>query len=289
MTLARRITKLMREPGFRAEPMTVLARGLRLGAAALLKQELIFPLTPAGERMRLKADLRYTSVTAFMLRDWVEPELRRLDAIVRPRMTVVDVGANVGLYALKAARLVGPKGRVIALEPGAEAFEQLRRNLRLNAFGWVEALKQAASDRDGEAVLHHVPLGDDPQAYSLVAHAGAEAGEQVTTQRLDTLARMLGLSRLDVLKIDVEGGEPLVLAGASDVLARLRPVVLFECNAYLNAGGEAGAAQSAWRILEDAGYRFHRLTREGFAPIAAPPADFCNIVATPVEAPPPSL
>ena len=125
--------------------------------------------------MRAPADLRYTTITAFLLRDWVEPELRQLQRLLSPGDVFIDVGANVGLYALKAARLVGPTGRVLALEPGAEAFGHLTSNLALNDFAWAEPMKVAASDTAGEAVLHHVPLGNDPQAFSLIANARAEA------------------------------------------------------------------------------------------------------------------
>jgi len=255
-------------------------RGCLWGAAVALHRSPVFNLTEAGERMRVPSDMRYTSVTAFLLRDWVEPELRELGRLLSPGDVFVDVGANIGLYTLKAARLVGPTGRVVAIEPGAEARMQLERNLSLNAFHWVDVLGVALSDADGEAMLHHVDLGHDPQAFSLLENlATGGRGETVPTARLDRIVDEQALRRLDLIKIDVEGAEPLVLAGAEGALARFRPRIIFECNAYANA---REATARAWDQLAALGYRFKRLQDGRFEPLDHPPEDFCNVVATPL-------
>ncbi|MES2862030.1 MAG: FkbM family methyltransferase [Pseudomonadota bacterium] len=286
--LVRRARKLTDQPAFRADPISVLTRAAHLGAAHLLGRNPSFRLTSSGrERLRAPADLRYTTITAFLLRDWVEPELRALDRLLSPRDVFLDVGANIGLYSLKAARLVGPTGRVLALEPGAEAYDHLVANLAMNAFPWAAPMKVAASDAAGEAVLHHVPLGHDPQAFSLIANARATDGEVVETVTLDSLIDRAGLTRVDLIKIDVEGAEPIVIAGARDMLARLRPAVIFECNAHINAGGETGAAGEAWTMLSSAGYCFFRLIGDAFTAIDTPPVAFCNVIAVHADRRPP--
>ncbi len=278
--VAARLRKLAVQPAFRAQPFTVLARATRLGLAQAVGASPAFHLTRTGrERLRAPSNLRYTTVTAFLLRDWVEPELRALERLLQPGDVFIDVGANIGLYSLKAARLVGPSGYVLALEPGAEAYGHLVSNLAMNAFPWATPVKIAASDAEGQAVLHHVPLGHDPQAFSLIANDRAVDGEVVATVTLDELVDRVGLDRIDLIKIDVEGAEPLVLAGAARVLTRLRPAVIFECNAHINAGGQIGAAGEAWTILASAGYRFFRLVDEAFVAIATPPVEFCNVIA----------
>jgi FkbM family methyltransferase len=288
MTFIRRLRKLTAQPAFRAEPVRVLSRAAHLAAASAIGRNPAFHLTRGGrERMRAPADLRYTTITAFLLRDWVEPELRELDRLLSPGDVFIDVGANVGLYALKGARLVGPTGRVLALEPGAEAYDHLVANLGLNAFDWATPIKVAASDVSGEAVLHHVPLGRDPQAFSLIANARAFEGEVVETLTLDSLVARCGLDRVDLIKIDVEGAEPLVIAGAGNMLARLRPAVIFECNAHLNAGGETGAAGEARAMLAQANYRFFRLVDGTFVSIDRPPVEFCNVIAVHANRRPP--
>lgn len=227
--------------------------------------------------MRAPCDLRYTSVTAYLLRDWVEPELRALDRLLSPGQVFVDIGANVGLYALKGARLVGRHGRVIAMEPGASARAQLEANLALNNFSWVDVIAKAAADVNGRATLHHVALGDDPQAFSLIENLSARGrGEIVETVRLDSLVESLGLERLDLIKIDVEGAEAMVLRGAGETLSRFRPAVIFECNAYASA---RAATADAWAALQGLGYGFRRAVRGDFVPVEELPSDFCNLLA----------
>jgi FkbM family methyltransferase len=274
-----RLGRLAAQPAFRHDPLRVMLRAGSLAAHVGLRRSPVFRLTRGGERLRTPADLRYTTVTAYLLRDWVEPELRALDQLLQLGDVFIDVGANIGLYTLKAARLVGATGKVLALEPGREAFAQLQANLALNAFPWVTTLREAASDHDGAAVLHHVPLGDDPQAFSLIAHPLAVEGETVAVRRLDAIAMDAGLERIDLIKIDVEGAEPQVLDGMAQMLTTTRPAVLFECNAHLNAGGMGGAAVGAFGRLAAYGYNFYRLVDGHFVPVFDPPSDFCNVLA----------
>jgi FkbM family methyltransferase len=285
--MLRRVRKLLAQPAFQAEPARVLARGARFALAMAARGRVTFNLTDAGERMRAPATMRYTSLTAYLLRDWVEPDLRELQQLLKPGDVFIDVGANVGLFTLKGARLVGPTGCVIALEPSSVAHAELLDNLALNAFAQVTALKVAASNVEGFCRLNHVDLGGDPQAFSLVNAANAVGGETVETMRLDTLAAQQGLARIDLIKIDVEGAEPMVVEGALGCLAAFRPAVLFECNAYINAGGEADAADRCWALLQGAGYRFFRLKNARYHPIERPPADFCNVLAVHKNAAPP--
>ena len=142
----RRIKKLIAHPGFRAQPVAVLARAAEWGACVLGGYRPVFKLTGAGERLRVPTDMRYTSVATFLLRDWSEPELRQLQLFVKPGDVFVDVGANIGLFTLKAARLVGPHGRVVAVEPGLAASELLTANLLRNDFPNVSQICKALAD-----------------------------------------------------------------------------------------------------------------------------------------------
>src|SRR6478672_6677537 len=115
--MLRRIGKLLSHPAFRAEPLAVLARVTTWAGCVATGHRPVFTLTSSGERLGVPADLRYTSVAAFVLRDWTEPELRRPQLFGRPGDVFVDVGANMGLFSLKAASIVGRNGMVIAVEP----------------------------------------------------------------------------------------------------------------------------------------------------------------------------
>ena len=144
-----------------------------------------------------------------------------LERRLRPGMTFVDVGANVGFFTILAASRVGPGGRVFAYECDPELIPFLRRNVEMNWFEDRVRLIAKAAHRDDEERLFQVPR-DQKMLGSLTRFDGSEAvaGElqefQVSCERLD-----VGLAEvpyIDLLKIDVEGGEAAVLDGASGLL-----------------------------------------------------------------------
>ena len=151
--------------------------------------------------------------------------------LVRPGHVVWDVGANVGLFAFAAAGLAGREGRVLAIEPDGVLAGLLRRSARALAPGHarVEVLPVAASDRSGAAVLCVAARGRSSnhlKGAGLSQTGGVREEEWVGTVMLDALLERF--SPPHVLKIDVEGHETAVLAGARALLDLHRPTVLCE-------------------------------------------------------------
>ncbi len=144
----------------------------------------------------------------------------------------VDVGADIGYYSLKAAPLVGPGGRVLAIEPNPETLRRLRANIRENGASEVVVEPVACSDSDG--MLEFFAAAEENAGASSLSKANAAlAGPvarsyRVRARRLDDIIRESGVSRVDVVKVDVEGAELLVLKGAGDTLDRFHPIVLVE-------------------------------------------------------------
>lgn len=272
----RRVNKLVNEPAFREAPLTVTGRAISLAAHVALGRSPVAEITPGGARVKLPADLRFTTTSVFLLRDKVEPEVRYLEKFLRSGDVFVDVGANIGLFTLKAATFAG---RVVAAEPGAVAGRQLADNLALNGFKNVTIVPKAISDTEGKAVLFHNPLGDDPQAFSLINDGTSSESEEVEITTLDRLAADLRLERVDCLKIDVEGAEDRVINGAAGTLGRFHPAVIFEmnCPTLLKDGGDPAAA---WVALGALGYGFFQLQDDGtLTPLATRPTRFGNYVA----------
>jgi FkbM family methyltransferase len=137
-------------------------------------------------------------------------------------MRVVDVGANLGYYALLASRLVGPSGRVVALEPNSENCRLLLSSLRLNKTTNVELLPVAADATPGWAYYstHVGSNGGLIDGADLLSHPGTI----VPTFRLDDLVD----GPVGFLKMDVEGAEGRVVRGATRIIERDRPVVTTE-------------------------------------------------------------
>jgi len=148
---------------------------------------------------------------------------------LQPGMTVIDVGANYGHYALTAANAVGAQGMVLAFEPQPGVYADLVRNASLARHGNLQTFAIALGDRDGEAVL--AVDAHSSGRSSLVAGLVALPGETITVpvRRLaDVLAETIPSRKVGLVKIDTEGFEAQVLAGAWEMLTRDLPVVFTE-------------------------------------------------------------
>jgi FkbM family methyltransferase len=160
---------------------------------------------------------------------------------VRPGMTVIDVGANFGYYTILFGALVGSDGHVYAVEPNPAVAEKLRRSIELNGLTTrTTIIEAAAGAAAGEACLY-VPYGE-PKNSRIVANAAGLAAEQgavhtVRRVKLDELAATV--PRVDLVKIDAEGGEEDIIAGMESILRRDKPCLLLEFNAgrYVDPAG----------------------------------------------------
>jgi FkbM family methyltransferase len=274
--MLRRVQKLFNEPGFREAPLTVLARAAKLAVAVPTGTLAPFELIPGGPKVKVPADFRYTTLSTFLLRDAMEPELHTIQNFVGAGDVFVDVGANIGLFTVKVA----PKAaKVIAVEPGEAARAQLLGNIALNGFTNVTVVPKALADKEGTAALHHNPVGDDPQSFSLISDGSDAGSEQVAMTTLDAVVRDAGVDRVDCIKIDVEGAEGMVIAGGQHTLATYHPTVIFEmnCPTLFKAGGDPAAA---WNALKALGYSFYQVSHDGtLTALGERPTEFCNIVA----------
>ena len=161
-----------------------------------------------------------------------EQEFQRLEQFVAPGDWVIDVGANVGHYTAKLSRLVGPSGRVLALEPVPKTFELLAHNVRRLPTANVTLLNLAASDRPTVAGME-VPTGSDGLENGYLAHISeGTSGINILCMPLDALR----LPRpVKLVKIDAEGHELPVLRGMSELLKRDRPTLIVEVSRAASA------------------------------------------------------
>jgi FkbM family methyltransferase len=179
---------------------------------------------------------------------------------VRQGAVVVDIGANIGAHSLHFARLVGPDGRVLAFEPTQYAFAKLRRNIELNP-GLASRILPSQSmlvATDGVAVPAAIysswPLVASGDLHAV--HRGelrSTSGASAVT--LDAALEAAGHERVDVIKLDVDGNEPEVVAGGKRILERSRPVIFMELAPYLYPAGDPRFA-TMLATLTTLGYRF---------------------------------
>lgn len=153
-----------------------------------------------------------------------EPEQDRLTEWVGPGDWVIDVGANIGTYAIAFSRLVGPEGRIIALEPVPTTFRLLTANVGALPTHNITLLNIAASDRL-TCVSMNVPTLDSGLDNLYQSRIVEEGSLSVLTFPLDSF----GIDRpIRLIKVDVEGHEMKVLRGASRLIERDRPILILE-------------------------------------------------------------
>jgi len=154
---------------------------------------------------------------------------------------VLDVGANIGVFSLLAAECVGPAGRVVAVEPLAANRVLLARSAQESGFRQIELVSGAASDRPGVIELRVHPTTSNsarPEAAG-PRLLGAE-GATVAVPAVVLDEALAGLDRLDLVKIDIVGMEPLALRGLARSLWSWRPVLLTEFHPWAIGRVEGG-------------------------------------------------
>jgi FkbM family methyltransferase len=158
--------------------------------------------------------------------------------LVKKGNTVVDVGANLGWFTLLGARRVGETGKVLSFEPEPSNFQLLLKSVTRNGFDNVQLFEKVVSDVDSTQLLHLSNAERSAHLPSLVRNFGG-AEIKVSSTRLDTAALDAHLDHIDLLKVDVEGAEPLVLRGAEELLSkRLIKYIILEWSPEVWVGQE---------------------------------------------------
>jgi len=176
-----------------------------------------------GQRLHLDVSRSDMQRVLFLEGERFLSEQRLLAPLLRPGQRVIDVGANIGYHALFFARSTGPTGSVICFEPERENLVELRRNVEANRLSNVQVVAAAVGDRCGRICLsvgingHIEIMGDPADTY------------EVDLTTLDASCPQ----GADLLKIDVEGYEGHVLAGAERLLQDCRPTLFVEMHPFL--------------------------------------------------------
>jgi FkbM family methyltransferase len=164
-----------------------------------------------GASFRFHHQASATERGALFNPDYNLEELEFLRAHTPSGGVFVDVGANVGTYAMVLARHVGANGSVIAIEPHPVTFARLSFNNAASGFTQVNLVAAAAGPADGELMIE--TDGDNLGASHIVTGAAARDAIRVPSWRLQRILEEAGVSKIDALKIDVEGFEDRVLTG----------------------------------------------------------------------------
>ncbi len=171
--------------------------------------------------------------------------------------TVIDVGANKGIYSFWLARAVGPSGKVLAFEPQPEMISYIQRRQQCFSLGNVATIETALSDSRGSAELTRQRVGDGSAS---LCEARNRPGNELVTVPVSVLDDF-ALSDLRFIKCDVEGHELSVFAGARRLIEQFRPVVQFE--------SVAADADTLFAFFEGLGYLGTMFLDDDYLPYAA--------------------
>lgn len=259
-------------------PQSMLRRIFRLA-----KREVTISDFDGRHYMRLRLS-EHMQRRIFWMGYYSDDIVALLKRVLRSGMTVVDVGANIGEITLVTAQCVGKTGTVIAFEPVNTIADQLAEHVRINDLGQVVIIRKALGETGHDRLPIYASCGqnvsDEHQGLASLygESVGLEPIEYVHVTTLDDTAVSLSLPRVDLIKIDVEGGELPCLQGAERILRRFRPMLIVEVQVF-------SARQAGWNVdelfqyLRGFGYEFFTIGRRGslIALESESLADFQNV------------
>ncbi len=247
--------------------------------------------TAGGHLMVLAADDR--SITPCMLRDgYFDAGITLfLTRVLRPGMSFLDAGANMGVYAVLAAGAIGPRGRLLAVEANPDLAELVQANFLINGLqGYCRVAATALAGEAGERVLHC--FARLKGSSTLLPHIAAQALEQLNEKAIPITVPARPLAMVaqeadlvpDWIKMDIEGAEAEVLRASRAWLLQHRPSLLLEWN----RGAINGQEDAFLRLLTDElRYDLQRIGPDGqTVPVTAEELmrlQHCDLAARPAQ------
>lgn len=221
-----------------------------------IKGERIFTQTVVlSNGIKIKAD--YDKIDMLGSNDSFEIDVMK--KLLRPGFVCLDVGANVGAYALNMSTEVKEEGIVYAFEPSPETFKVLKENVRSSGLKNIVLHEYAVGDKPGEAILH-VAFQSGLTGIGDTGRGTIVSKISVPMITLDNFVEKESISRVDFLKIDVEGFEPAVLKGSRNMLANSNMKIFTELD-ETNAASNGFDRQDIISWMSSLGYRAWGINR----------------------------
>jgi FkbM family methyltransferase len=180
-----------------------------------------------------------------------EPELKLFLDRLEINDVVIDLGANIGAYSIRAAQKIGPSGHVFAFEPLERTRIRLEEAVVINRVGNITIVPVAAGDREGRISL---AIDGRGSSAKITEASGGSAFQMADMTTIDAFTRSMRIKRLDWVKMDIEGAEPLAVGGMLETITTFRPNFLFE-----NESGGVATAQ----LLTNLGYVIGSFAADG--------------------------
>jgi len=181
------------------------------------------------ENLKIKADLEeWIQQQIYFFGIWDEQGVKFLKNHLKDGDVFFDIGANIGCYSLIAAKQTGSKGEVHSFEPVTKVFEKLQSNVLLNGFRNIKLNQNAVFEKSG--VLELFVSSNENAGMSSMFHHDTESGqtEKAIAITIDEYVERMKITKIDFIKIDIEGAELFALKGMRNTLRRFSPIILME-------------------------------------------------------------
>ncbi len=214
-------------------------------------------------RVRMNCDLtKFIQRHLYFYGSYEEEYCRCWTALAGHARTIFDIGANVGVYSLLAA-VKNPNASIYAFEPTCEMVDALAENIRLNNIQNIQINPVAIGRASGEGFLHRCTGNDGSNEGMnfITAEIAQDDDVTVALTSVEDFCRQQQISRIDLMKIDIEGGEYDALLGAQNLLRSQAIGCIFLELAEWAANRSGHSTIDIKRILLDAGYNIYQLRR----------------------------
>ena len=166
----------------------------------------------------------YIGRSVYKYGEFSDHEVKLFEKLCQPGDVIVDAGANIGTHTLAFSRLVGPKGKVYAYEPQKIVFQTLTANIALNSITNVETKNLALGESEGYVYIPEINY-EQTSNFGGIEVNKFNQGAKIEKVTLDSL---VDITRLDFIKIDVEGMEHDVITGAKRLIEKFKPILYVE-------------------------------------------------------------
>jgi len=165
----------------------------------------------------------------YFLGDYEKPEIDYISEYLKAGDVFVDIGANIGLFSLNASKVVGDQGKVVAFEAFSSNFKQFKNNISINNFKNIISENKAISNQNSTIeILYNEKDHNIGMASAFLKDFTSR--EIVESTTLDEYASIHNISKIDLIKIDIEGGEYHAILGMTKILSERKPQVIMEIN-----------------------------------------------------------
>ena len=189
-------------------------------------------------------------------------KVKLLEKLIKPGLTILDVGVNSGYFTLLAAKLMQDQGQILVFEPAPENYQRVKKTLAYNRYQSISLWPLALFNRNGQLSLFK---GVESGCHSLIKDSGLGSWP-VITKKLDDFIFEQNIKKVDLIKIDVEGAEIEVLEGARKLLNEQHPQLIIDLHQI--------DRKKFYQLLTDFGYQIFSYTLKNINPLTE--AEFLN-------------